>query len=225
KEGHVKILDFGLAHLRHASLSPVAVSAPTMPWETTPGLILGTVPYMSPEQLRAHDVDWRSDIFTLGVVLYEMLSGQRPFRGDSVADTMGAILKEDPADFPHTSPLIPAVLDRLIRRCLEKDPGERFQSARDLAFALEAIAGTSTSSGAAPPLDVRVPARVKHQSMWAAAGVVVGLIIGVTPQFVAWLQPAAAPSPVRLNAVVPGNDILDLRQTQGAIALSPDGQT
>jgi hypothetical protein len=223
KDGRVKILDFGLAHLRIAAASPAGVSAQTILRDTTPGLIVGTVAYMSPEQVRGHDVDWRSDIFTLGVVLYEMISGQRPFRGDSVADAMSAILKEDPPEFARPGPAVPAALDRLTRRCLEKDPRERFQSARDLAFALEAISGASSSSGAAAAVDVRVHGRARQHAMWAAVGLAAGLLVGITPQFVGRMRPADAPSPVRLSAVIPGNDVLGFN-IPPSMAISPDGQ-
>jgi eukaryotic-like serine/threonine-protein kinase len=112
---------------------------------TDPGTVMGTVGYMAPEQIRGQVVDGRSDLFALGAVLYEMLSGQRAFTRDTAADTMTAILKEDPPEFSRTRAEIPPALDRIIRHCLEKNAGERFQSARDVAFALEALSGSATS--------------------------------------------------------------------------------
>ena len=104
---------------------------------------MGTVGYMSPEQVRARPTDHRTDIFSLGVVLYEMLAGRRPFAGDSAVETMNAILTADPPDIvPSGRPLPPALAD-IVRHCLEKNPDERFQSARDLSFALQSVSGTS----------------------------------------------------------------------------------
>ena len=121
---------------------------------TDPGTVMGTVGYMAPEQVRGQVADGRSDLFALGAVLYEMLSGQRAFARDTAADTMTAILKEDPPEFSRARVEIPPALDRIVRHCLEKNVAERFQSARDVAFALEALSGSATGSGAtaiAPP--------------------------------------------------------------------------
>jgi eukaryotic-like serine/threonine-protein kinase len=150
RDGRVKILDFGLAKpvpTSSGALSEMATAAAA----TEPGTLLGTVSYMSPEQARALPLDHRSDLFSFGAVLYEMLSGRRPFAGASTADILSAILREEPAEL---SPAAPPALDRIIRRCLEKQPERRFQSARDLAFALEALSGLTSSvsvSAAAPP--------------------------------------------------------------------------
>ena len=103
------------------------------------GVVLGTAGYMSPEQVRGQVVDHRSDIFSLGAILYEMLSGKRAFQGKTAADTMSAILKEEPAELSASGRNLPPALGRIVHRCLEKDPAERFQSARDLAFNLELL--------------------------------------------------------------------------------------
>jgi serine/threonine protein kinase len=148
KDGRTKILDFGLAKFTDPNLSGEEHSKmATLDPGTRPGMVLGTVGYMSPEQIRSRGTDHRSDIFSLGVILYEMLTGKRAFQRDSTADTMSAILKEDPRDISDVNPNIPPSLERVVRHCLEKNPEERFQSARDLAFDLEMISGaTGTSS-------------------------------------------------------------------------------
>jgi len=152
REGHVKILDFGLAK----SVDPTALrttQAPTVPGGTEPGTILGTVGYMSPEQVRGSPADTRSDIFSFGTVLYEMLTGRRAFRADSAVETMNAILTDDPPDFSEAGARpIPPGLERIVRRCLEKDPAHRFQNARDLGFAIEAVSGLSAAEAAPPTL-------------------------------------------------------------------------
>jgi TolB-like protein/Tfp pilus assembly protein PilF len=142
RDGRVKILDFGLAKLRQPAGDPLASRAPTIA-STEPGVVLGTVGYMSPEQVRGQETDHRSDIFALGAVLYEMLSGRRAFRGDSAIETMTAILQEDPPDLGAAAAGLPAGVEKILRRCLAKDAGERMQDARDLAFVLEALGGAA----------------------------------------------------------------------------------
>ncbi len=159
-DNRVKILDFGLAKL--TQLEGAASAATNLPTETRgtePGVVLGTLGYMSPEQVRGRPADARSDIFSFGAILYEMLSGKRAFHGDSAADTMSAILKEDPPDLSVTNQNVSPALDRIVRHSLEKNPDLRFQTARDLAFNLEALSATSAPSGmgAAVPTRRRVP--------------------------------------------------------------------
>ena len=147
REGRIKILDFGLAKfVRPEERAGSHTSAPTV--ETSPGLVMGTVRYMSPEQVRGQPAGPRSDIFAFGAVLYEMLSGQRAFKGETPADTMSAILKEDPPDMAETGREISPALERIVRHCLEKNPEGRFHSAHDVAFALENISHTSQGSAA-----------------------------------------------------------------------------
>ena len=143
-DGQVKILDFGLARLttREGTDSDATIS---ISQQTEAGVVLGTASYMSPEQARGWPADARSDIFSLGAVLYEMLSGQRPFSGDTLADLLSAILREDPAPLPANVRSVTA-LERVVLRCLEKNPSERFQSARDLAFQLESMNSVLDSS-------------------------------------------------------------------------------
>jgi serine/threonine protein kinase/Tol biopolymer transport system component len=162
RDGRVKILDFGLAKLTQREGSPsVATNLPTETKGTEPGVVLGTLGYMSPEQVRGRPTDARSDIFSFGAILYELLSGNRAFRGDSAADTMSAILKEDPPDLSLTNQNVSPGLERIVRHCLEKNPEQRFQSARDLAFDIEVLSGTSASSlsvaTAAPHRPTRLP--------------------------------------------------------------------
>ena len=151
RDGRVKILDFGLAKMAHSE-SKVNSSAQTLTSAdialTEAGQVLGTAGYMSPEQVRGIAVDHRSDIFVFGAILFEMLSGQRAFRRDTSAETMTAILKEDPPELTEMNRSISPALDRIVRHCLEKNPDQRFQSARDLAFDLEALSPTSSSSAA-----------------------------------------------------------------------------
>src|SRR5262249_48268499 len=146
-DGRVKILDFGLAKLTQLDGDQIRTDVPTRRVDTDPGIVLGTVGYMSPEQLKGQRVDQRSDIFSFGAILYEMLSGRRAFYASSAAETMSAVLKEDPPELSETNQRISPTLERLVHHCLEKNPEERFHSASDLAFALEAISGTPSSSG------------------------------------------------------------------------------
>src|SRR2546428_12039170 len=132
KDGRVKILDFGIAKLTQVEGAEAQTDIPTRRVDTGPGVVMGTVGYMSPEQVRGQKVDHRSDIFSFGTILYEMLSGRRAFHGESAADTMSAILKEDPPDLSDTNQNISPALERLVNHCLEKDPESRFHSPTDL---------------------------------------------------------------------------------------------
>ena len=178
RDGRVKILDFGLAKLTQPenAVSPQS-ELPTV--GSQPGVALGTLGYMSPEQVRGRTADARSDIFSFGAILYEMLSGKRAFQGDTPADTMSAILTKDPPDLSVTNRNISPGLERIVRHCLEKDPEQRFHSAHDLAFDLEAL-----SDVLAPALGAQV---VRSKSAWrrrtafAISGVAVaGLLVIAT---------------------------------------------
>ena len=173
RDGRVKILDFGLAKLAEASSNNGSMA--TMA-HTDPGMVVGTVGYMSPEQLRGEPVDARTDVFSLGAVLYEMFCGERAFKGKTAVDTMTAILKEDPADFPPGLHATAPAIERIVRRCLEKNVHERFQSARDVTFAFDAL---STASGVKPTEAIEPSARPRHGArrtlaIAAAAAIVAG---------------------------------------------------
>src|SRR5712692_6434001 len=146
KDGRVKILDFGLAKLTHQEEGGQATNLPTATAGTEPGVVLGTLGYMSPEQVKGKPADARSDIFSFGAILYEMLSGKRAFHGDSAAETMSAILREEPPDLSVTNQSVSPGLERIVRHCLEKNPEQRFHSAHDLAFDLSALSGASEPS-------------------------------------------------------------------------------
>jgi hypothetical protein len=149
RDGRVKILDFGIAKLTRpeegAAGASTRAAAPTAAVDTDPGLVMGTAGYMAPEQVRGLPADHRADIFAFGAILYEMLSGRRAFRGDTSAETMTAILREEPPELSAAGRPLPPALERIVRHCLEKEPPERFQSASDIAFALESLSGISDS--------------------------------------------------------------------------------
>ncbi|MGH9366922.1 MAG: serine/threonine protein kinase, partial [Thermoanaerobaculia bacterium] len=173
RNGRVKILDFGLAKLTEAPGSTSQTNLPTAGPATDPGVILGTLGYMSPEQVRGKASDARSDIFAFGAILYEMLSGRRAFQGDTAADAMSAILTKDPPELSATNRNISPGLDRAVRHCLEKDPERRFHSAHDLAFDLDAL---SDASGAAP--QALRPARSwKRMALPIAAAAILALAV------------------------------------------------
>jgi serine/threonine protein kinase/Tol biopolymer transport system component len=146
KDGRMKILDFGLAKLTHPRTT-FDHDAPTVSEGTEPGVVMGTVGYMSPEQVCGKTADHRADIFAFGAVLYEMLSGKRAFQKPTSAETMSAILNEDPPGISQLLPNLPPALQRVVHRCLEKNPEQRFQSSSDLAFALEGLSDSGSSSG------------------------------------------------------------------------------
>jgi WD40 repeat protein len=173
--GGVKILDFGLARTTGGQGDLTRIESPTMAPATTPGTVLGTVGYMSPEQVRGEPSDQRSDIFSLGCVLYEMLTGRRAYKRDTAAETMSAILRDDPPDPAALKINLPPGVIRALRRCLEKRPEERFESARDLAFALESSTDTSSATGGA----ALPPVRDRRWLIGGVATLIVGaLVIG-----------------------------------------------
>lgn len=193
RDGRVKILDFGLAKLTQAeALSNEGATVEAVP--TSAGVVLGTVGYMSPEQVKGEPADARSDIFALGTILYEMLSGQRAFQRDTSAETMTAILKEDPPEISLTGKPIPPALDRIVRRCLEKKPLQRFQSARDLAFNLEGLSGTSSTSAAAAAIKTTEGPPNRRRIIFATIGTL-GLLLAAAGAWTLGRRSATAPLP------------------------------
>ena len=169
KDGRVKVLDFGLAKLASPKESYETAVTLTSP-ATLPGMVMGTVGYMSPEQVRGDPTDARSDIFSFGAVLYEMLTGKRAFKRDTSAETMTAILREEPPEVSDTGWQGPPELQRILARCLEKNVERRFQSASDLAFAVESLSGTSSGTAAATAArSVEQPNVRRVWLLWAAA--------------------------------------------------------
>jgi serine/threonine-protein kinase len=186
REGCVKILDFGLAKLTDATDAEPSVARERL--ETSPGFIVGTIGYLAPEQLRGERADHRADVFAFGVVLHEMLSGRRPFERLSPSEVVTAILKDDPPDLESATGLI--TLNRIVRRCLEKDPEQRFQSVRDLAFALDMLSPTSTESAGvhAPPFTPLRPVGALRMRRWATSGAVLltSVLIAAIGGMAAW---------------------------------------
>jgi tRNA A-37 threonylcarbamoyl transferase component Bud32 len=193
KDGRVKILDFGLAKETRTS-SGAGSQLATVDAQTEPGTVLGTVGYMSPEQVRALPVDARTDVFALGAILYEMLAGRRAFASASSADTMSAILKEDPPELGAPGSPVSGGLERIVRRCLEKSPEQRFRSAADVAFALDAVSGVSLS-GASEPRAGAIP-HARPRSL-APLLVAAALVAGAFGGFLAARRGAPAASRFR----------------------------
>ncbi len=215
KDGRVKILDFGLAKLKPEAGQDGKTDMKTVSGGTEPGVVLGTMGYMSPEQVRGKAADRRSDIFSFGTILYEMLSGQRAFRGDTAADTITAILTKEPPDLSQTNKDIQPGLDRIVRHCLEKNPEERFESARDVAFDLEALSGVSgTAATAVPSTEIR---RRRFWPVLTGAVLATALIVGILAYLVG-KQAGERPPPSFHQLTFRRGEIM-------AAQFAPDGQT
>ncbi|HEY3349621.1 MAG TPA: protein kinase [Thermoanaerobaculia bacterium] len=214
KDGRVKILDFGLAKLAQPDGAGNVTNLPTATQGTAAGVVMGTLGYMSPEQVKGLPTDARSDIFSFGAVLYEMLTGSRAFKGDSAAETISAILREDPPDISTTNQGVPAGLERVVAHCLEKNPEQRFHSAHDLAFDLESLSGSTGTAAAAPSF---VTARGKKRLAPVLLGALV-LLAGAALGFFArgFRGPQGPPSFQRLTF---------RRGTVWTARFAPDGQT
>jgi Tol biopolymer transport system component len=213
REGRVKILDFGLARQGPTLPAGDESNSPTQSRHTDPGTVLGTVGYMSPEQVRGRSVDHRSDIFSFGSILFEMVTGKRAFRRESSVETMNAILKEDPLDGP-TAGSVPPALERILRHCLEKAPDERFQSARDLAFDLASVTGSTTTGRAA--VGVAAPRRAP----WAIAAAA-----ALAAAFAAGYWVRSSRDQRGLHSVAQYTRLTEEPGLEQAPSLSPDGKT
>jgi eukaryotic-like serine/threonine-protein kinase len=215
-DGQVKILDFGLAKLTRPEVFSGDHSSQTLAL-TQPDLVMGTAGYMSPEQIRGEATDARSDLFALGSILYEMLTGQRAFASATAVETMTAILTAEPEELLVSRSSIPPLLERALRHCLEKRREARFQSARDLAFALESLSVTSASSQAVPARDERTSPR---PSGWKVPAVLGGLSVAsfLLGLLVAVVRSPEPPLPPSLRSLThSGQD--------GEPSASPDGET
>ncbi len=228
RDGFAKILDFGLAKLVEVEGPGHTTKAPTVSGATEPGVVMGTIAYMSPEQALARPVDFRSDQFSLGSILYEMAAGRRAFSRDSAPETMTAIIRTEPEPLASLAPLTPAPLRWIVERCLAKSPEDRYASTRDLARDLatlrdrlsETSSGTSAAGVAAPaPTPIHRPMRAIP---WALAGL---LAAGL-----AWLllagsrSKAAAPAPMRLSVTLPPGVVLSQSDIESHSSISPDGR-
>jgi len=214
RDGRVKILDFGLAKLTrdNRALEPESAMVTTLA-PTQPGVVLGTVGYMAPEQVRGVPVDHRADLFALGAILYELLSGRRAFYRDTAAETMAAILKEDPPELNPAAPMPPALI-RIVNRCLEKSPSTRFQTASDLAFALGSLSETSSTSTAI------VTGRSRGYGAWLGWAAAVLVLAALAP---------LAYQHLRERPLAPGAMRFQIPATvefggPGNFGLSPDGR-
>ena len=225
-DGRAKILDFGLARVDSIDGPNAGAPEGSTRFATEAGVVLGTVGYMAPEQVRGLPADYRADIFAFGCVLHEMLSGLRAFRRATAADTMTAILKEEPPDLPLVERHIPPALARIVERSVEKAPAARFQSTQDLAFALEAL---STYSGS----DVQVgsvvppPASRSRRSWVLNAALALVALASLAFAVMSSLRPVPRPETIRFFVSPPEGWALPLQMTgnvgTGALAVSTDG--
>jgi Tol biopolymer transport system component len=222
-DGRVKILDFGLAKLTQPDGNQQQTDIPTRRVDTDPGVVMGTVGYMSPEQLKGRAVDQRSDIFSFGAILYEMLSGRRAFHGDSAAETMSAILKEDPPELSGTNSNVSAALERLVNHCLEKNRESRFHSASDLAFALEAISGAAPTSGETltAVTTPTTPKLIRKGLPWIVTAVLALALIAALPfVFLYFRRASVVVAPTTRFPIYPA----EKSYFGGTFAVSPDGR-
>jgi Tol biopolymer transport system component len=220
-EGRVKLLDFGLAAQRATSpLRIQGMDGATLTHDTVAGAVLGTIGYMAPEQVRGEPTDHRADIFALGCVLYEMLTGRRAFLRESPAETLAAIQREDPPPLTREGAEIPPSLDRVVHHCLEKNREERFQSARDIAFALETALTPSARSGIAlpeaPPARIASWPWIRRRAAWIVLGVL--LVAGAFTALHYARQAGSLLPPLRSELVAPADTSI------GSVAVSPDGR-
>jgi serine/threonine protein kinase len=220
REGLVKILDFGLAKLVGTS-DPGMSQLPTVAERTAPGVVLGTVGYMSPEQAMGRQVDFRSDQFSLGSILYEMATGKRAFSRDTAPETLAAIIREEPEPLPHLAPGIPAALRWAIERCLAKEPEDRYGSTRDLARDLAQLRDHSS--------EIAPPALARRRPGWLATAWVSSIVLVAALGIFIGLQRRKEPaaSPLRFTVAVPAGvgtpGSTSSRLTGVRVSISPDG--
>ena len=224
RDGTLKIIDFGVARGPAPPASDATMAVATR--GTEPGVVLGTVGYMAPEQVRGAEVDARADLFALGAVLYEMLAGRRAFTRPTTAETMTAILLNDPEELSAARADVSPALERIVRHCLEKNPVERFQTARDVAFALDALSGSASGAAAAFASTVARRGWATYERwIW-------GSIVALLALAAAWLavtperqQPAAPPAVYRALIALPeGVTFLGTIAPPTRLAISPDGR-
>ncbi len=217
KDGRIKILDFGLAKLTPLpSLETTDTVDATRGFGTTPGVVLGTIGYLSPEQVRGEPADHRSDIFSFGAILYEMLTGRRAFRGPTQVETMTAILRHEPEEVSASGHDVDPGIERVVRRCLEKSPEERFQSARDLAFNLGELASLSESGVRPSPTRSRVSSR---RQTWVIAAL--GAVLAVASGAIGFLLGGRGQDGVEIDY----RQLTFRRGTITAARFAPDGGT
>src|SRR4030095_2655513 len=222
-DGRAKILDFGLAKLTQLDGNQSQTEIPTRRVDTDPGVVMGTVGYMSPEQLKGRAVDQRSDIFSFGAILYEMLSGRRAFHHESVAETMSAILKEDPPELSDSNKTVSPALERIVNHCLEKNPEGRFHSARDLTFALEASSSSSDRNLTTAVLSTRPTNR--QRLAWAVASVrLLGLVLTMPFALAYFRRAPFEPNVVRFSVPLPEKITFTSDVEQKILSVSPDGR-
>ena len=226
KDSHAKLLDFGLARSGPVPAGRDETQSPTVDKLTSQGAVLGTVAYMSPEQARGENVDFRSDQFSLGVVLYEMLTGKRPFGGASAAETLAAIIRDEPEPLARIDPKLPALLGWTVQRCLSKDPEERYSSTKDLAKELQNLRthlSEAVSATGAIPEDVpRLRRRVPYWALVAAVALAVALGVFVGIRFVRTGSSPAASLSLTLSFPLDAAPDMDFKKP---LALTPDGKT
>jgi len=224
KDGRVKILDFGLAKLvEPAGNNAAQTDVPTRKVRTDAGRVMGTVGYMSPEQVRGQSVDHRSDIFSFGAVLYEMLSGQRAFKGDSQVETLNSILKEDPAELTGSNQYISPAVERVVNHCLEKNPESRFQTAADLVFALENVSLSKTDLGR--PEVLSQPSRPERRERLIWIAVVLFLLVGITAIALwSFRKPSRESEAARFPIAIPAGSYPIAAVEEHNMAISPDGR-
>jgi serine/threonine protein kinase/Tol biopolymer transport system component len=224
KDGHVKILDFGLARQIAPLGDPGDTKSPTLARPTEPGVILGTVAYMSPEQVRGLPADHRADIFTFGCVLYEMLSGRRPFSGPSTVETMHAIVRDEPAELPAAVREAAGGLERVLRTCLAKEPGERWQSAADLARELSWLGEDQRRDRASAPAARRFSMFSARWLPWVIAGLAAAAAIFVALFSPRSVVPGGGEPVIRFSVQPPEKTAFERFVLGFSFAPSPDGR-